>query len=213
MATFTYDRYRKDNPYAAIEFVVINCSTCKGLFALMRCHIERLHDSKETFYCPSGHAQCYTESTEEKLRRQLEEKEREIQRAANLRLAAEQEAELALKREQLAVGETRRLMTRITSGICPCCSRFFKNVARHMETQHPGIVAEHKPFAMTERERSALAAHPTWNEAKECRRRFVKAHAGLSDHEIAQLMIDGKLYASPHVPTVARAVANIRKSL
>lgn len=213
MSTFTHIPHQGRTHQAGVEFTVINCAECKGVFALMDQHIKRLRDSKETFYCPSGHANVYRESTEEKLRKELAAKESQIWQAKRAKELAEADAELAKKREELAAGETRRLMTRITSGICPCCNRFFQNVARHMQTKHPGAVKEHKPFVMTDDERRMMARYSNGGEAKEVRRRFVKAHAALSDYEIARLMIDGKLYASPHVPTVAKAVANIRKSL
>lgn len=195
------------------NMVTIHCAGCHVPFAITQEHQASLRSSKQDFYCPSGHPNIYRKGTEDILREKIAAKEREIETQRTQKLRAQQEAELASKREELAAGETRRLMKRITSGICPCCSRFFKNVSRHMETQHPGTVAEHKPFAMSDYERRTMAAHPTWTGARQVRRRFVKAHAALSDHDIAQLMIDGRLYASKHVPTVARAVANLRKSL
>ena len=35
-------------------------------------------------------------------------------------------------------GHLTRQRKRAAAGMCPCCRRTFENVARHMESQHPG---------------------------------------------------------------------------
>jgi hypothetical protein len=34
-----------------------------------------------------------------------------------------------------------RIRNRIAAGVCPCCTRTFKNVARHIKDKHPTYVA------------------------------------------------------------------------
>lgn len=34
-------------------------------------------------------------------------------------------------------GHTTRIKNRIAAGVCPCCNRTFKNLARHMGNKHP----------------------------------------------------------------------------
>jgi hypothetical protein len=96
------------------------------------------------YYCAYGHSQHYVqgESEETKLRRErdrlvqrLAEKDDEIARQRGLRESAENSAR-TLK------GHVTRIKNRVGHGVCPCCSRTFGNLARHMATQHPTWTAE-----------------------------------------------------------------------
>lgn len=93
--------------------------------------------SAKSFYCPNGHAMSFSESAADKLRRERDllrqrvaEKDDEITRQ---KLAAEK-----------AKKETERLKKRIGGGVCPCCSRHFSNLERHMKTKHNDNVVEFK---------------------------------------------------------------------
>ncbi len=91
----------------------------------------------KSFYCPNGHSMTFSESATDKIRRerdllrqQMAQKDDEITKQ---RLAAEK-----------ARKETERLKKRISGGVCPCCSRHFTNLERHMKTKHDGNVVEFK---------------------------------------------------------------------
>lgn len=100
----------------------------------------RLRDGR-SFYCPNGHPQSWAEDEADRLRKQLNESTR-----ANTRLAeqvrqaqmAEQAAEIARAK---AERETRRIKKRVSVGVCTCCNRTFKNLARHMATKHADAAA------------------------------------------------------------------------
>lgn len=49
------------------------CSECKVLYWVVKEHRERLGSSGETFFCPNGHGQHFTESTQKKLERAARE--------------------------------------------------------------------------------------------------------------------------------------------
>lgn len=87
------------------------------------------------WYCPNGHSRAFKESDADKFRR---ERDRAVQEQARL---AEENAE---KDRQLAKkeGEIKRFKKRASAGTCPCCSRTFSNMTRHMQTKHPELVAE-----------------------------------------------------------------------
>jgi hypothetical protein len=98
-----------------------------------------LSNPGEGFYCYYGHRQWFTgKSKEQKLKDQLERERRRTQeardRADNERLRAE-----TLRRSRNAYkGKLKATKNRIKNGVCPCCKRTFKNLARHMAGQHPG---------------------------------------------------------------------------
>jgi len=64
-----------------LEFEVTTCPHrgCHCIFALPDSVNDRLRETKETFYCPYGHAQSYGGDTEvERLKKIIEEKRRII---------------------------------------------------------------------------------------------------------------------------------------
>lgn len=108
-----------------------NCYTCKIEFGMPDSFYDTMMRLKEkgSFFCPAGHSQHYVtgEHPQEKLRR---ERDRAVQEKARLaeELAAEQK-------------KRQRLIRRTNAGVCHCCNRTFTNMARHMKTKHPEIVA------------------------------------------------------------------------
>jgi len=106
------------------------CCKCGVLFAVPKDFQERRVRDGEWFYCPSGHAQHYTETNEEKLRRQLSSAQADVAlyRSRCDNLLGELDA-----RER----EMRRVKRRVHAGTCPYCRRHFVNVERHMTTKHP----------------------------------------------------------------------------
>lgn len=97
-----------------------------------------------TFYCPYGHPQVFAvgETDEQKLRRErdrlfqrIAEKDDEIKRQRDLREGTERQL-------SATKGVVTRIKNRVGHGVCPCCTRSFANLARHMQTQHAGFAAE-----------------------------------------------------------------------
>ena len=87
-------------------------------------------------HCPLGHKhQPAGPSEAERLRCSLSaERARHDQTKAELReTEARRRAEKAAK---------TRLQKRVANGICPCCKRTFKDLARHMKNKHPEMVQE-----------------------------------------------------------------------
>ena len=105
------------------ELMIEECCNCGMLFAMSSDFQRRRRDSGEFFYCPSGHSQHYTESTVDKLKRDLKAKDRRL--------------EIAVKDAQRETRRRRALQARVINGVCPDCNRSFTNLRRHMETKHP----------------------------------------------------------------------------
>lgn len=110
------------------------CPECGVRFGVPVGFTENRRKDKRSFYCPNGHSMSYTESVEEKLRR-----ERNRLKQDQARLEQElADARAETERKEKAV---KRLKKRASAGTCPCCKRTFKNMAEHMKHQHPEFVA------------------------------------------------------------------------
>lgn len=118
--------------------VVEHCCNCGTAFAMPSgLQAQRIKDHQE-FYCPAGHRQYYTGPTEaQKLKKELDYSKQELE-YANRRAAS---AEGRAKREQARAngfkGAMRKVKRRVSNGVCPCCTRTFKDLAAHMNQKHP----------------------------------------------------------------------------
>lgn len=97
---------------------------------------ERRKD-KRTFFCPNGHPMSFGEGEADRVRKQLAEKQRELDQERQ-RVAMERQMRIDTENTLLKERkEHKRQSKRIHAGVCPCCNRTFQNVARHMATKHP----------------------------------------------------------------------------
>ena len=119
----------------ALALETIECCNCGVIFAISEDLERNLRLTKKSFFCPNGHSQSYTESTAEKLRKELDAKERALS-------WEKERAESLAKKLAQANKATARLKRRVSVGVCPCCQRTVSQLARHMQTQHPEFVAE-----------------------------------------------------------------------
>lgn len=119
------------------KFESITCCNCQCLFAVPAGVRKKWVESGANFYCPNGHVQHYTESDTQRLRKQIERLEREKSWAAN-NAKAEREARERTERRLISQkGAATKLRNRIANGVCPCCTRSFANLGKHMKHQHP----------------------------------------------------------------------------
>ena len=116
----------------AIQVTLIHetCCNCATNFAMDNNLKQRLKETGDTFYCPNGHAQRYTETEATRLKRQNQSLE------SNLRWA-KIDAQNAKYSHAATKGKLTKLKNRIANGVCPCCNRTFANISRHMAGQHP----------------------------------------------------------------------------
>lgn len=101
------------------------CITCGVPYTCPEAMMENQRKIGGYHHCPNGHSQGWDKEDTEiaKLRR---ERDRLKQNEARL------EDELRLERLQAS-----KLKKRASAGICPCCTRTFSNMSRHMKTKHP----------------------------------------------------------------------------
>lgn len=124
------------------DYAVIECYKCHISFCVPESLKRHRLDDGESFWCPNGHSQCYTEPNIKKLERQLAEKERLLNNS--------REREESLRRSNTVVnrqlaaqkGVVTKIKKRVHNGVCPCCKRTFANLAAHMQNQHPDFVTK-----------------------------------------------------------------------
>ena len=126
-----------------IQFVTETCchDGCDINFAIPETWRKQKMKDHTSFYCPNGHEQCYTGTSDiEKLQKEL---------AMTKRYKEHCEADVARKRRIIErerrrtaayKGHYSRLQKRIAHGVCPCCTRTFKNVMQHIRCKHPEFV-------------------------------------------------------------------------
>lgn len=108
---------------------VEECCNCGMMFAIPEDFRARKLRNRSDFYCPAGHPQHFMAETFEATL------ERERRRAAS----AEGRASRAEYSRRAVKGHLTRLKNRTANGVCPCCTRTFANLARHMKAKHPGF--------------------------------------------------------------------------
>jgi hypothetical protein len=122
-----------------IDLVIDTCCVCGVVHAIpeeMRANARRNGGS---WYCPNGHYIGWdkkdSQTENDKLRGEVAELQGRIER--------EQMRTEAARRERAAIkGQLTKTKNRIAKGVCPCCSRSFTNVRRHMSTKHPEYAKE-----------------------------------------------------------------------
>lgn len=119
----------------SLKLTLVHCANCAAPFAVTEDYQSRRRKDHKPFYCPSGHQNVYSGETEEEKRiRQLESRALSAERsAASWRTTAEN----AERKRRAAKGQLTKIKKRVAAGVCPCCSRTFQNLARHMKGQHP----------------------------------------------------------------------------
>ena len=127
------------------EWYVMSCchEGCHVMFAVTKEVESRLRETQEWFQCPFGHQQRFGISTElDKARRQAEKAERDARIAQAQANAARHEAEVYKRQTAAQKGQVTKLKRRAAHGVCLCCNRQFKDLARHMESKHPEFQVE-----------------------------------------------------------------------
>jgi hypothetical protein len=127
---------------------IVECPGCHMDFGITPQFEAARRNDHKAFYCPAGCSQSYRGKSEaEKLRDQLETAERRRGYA---------EARTTAMRDQLHATERSlrghkaaktRIKNRIAAGVCPCCSRSFQNLGRHMAGQHPDFASTEEKHA------------------------------------------------------------------
>jgi hypothetical protein len=120
-----------------VTIEALTCGTCGIPFGLEAAHHAQMQRTGARFYCPNGHHISYAENEVATLKKQLAQKNSDMawwQERAEARFRALVSAERRLRATR---GVATKIKRRVGKGVCPCCNRTFRDLARHMEGQHP----------------------------------------------------------------------------
>lgn len=120
------------------RFLVTDCAQCAVVFAIPENLYDRRRADKKSFYCPNGHSMVFGENDADRERKRAEALERRLaSRNEDMRAAY---ADLIVTKKKLAAtkGQLTKTKKRAVAGLCPCCSRSFVDIRRHIANKHPG---------------------------------------------------------------------------
>lgn len=120
-----------------LELEAITCGSCGIPFALEDHHLRMLRQTGKGFYCPSGCGISYNKSENQRLKSQLEQEQARVASERARREEAERASDYFRKSRDGVRGALAKVKKRVVHGVCPCCTRNFANLGRHMETKHP----------------------------------------------------------------------------
>jgi len=123
----------------SVRLTAINCGVCGGTYAINERYRQQKYEDGGSWNCPY----CKTgwgfsnDNENAKLKHQLKNEQKRRQWAEhNLEHARENEKH-ANHRANGYKGQLVKTKKRIKHGVCPCCTRSFKNLASHMANKHP----------------------------------------------------------------------------
>ena len=115
-----------------LTYETLSCGVCGVWFALTNDMHRRMLEEGVHCHCPNGHNIAYTKTEVQKLKAELENKERELRAEKCARLAEVNKREAAEK----AKFKAERKLKRVHAGVCPECNRTFQSLSRHMASRH-----------------------------------------------------------------------------
>lgn len=116
------------------RLTVMDCPSCGEVFAMLSEFVSVRRRDCNTMYCPNGHTMAYTlgKSREQVLQEELDRARADAERHRQARIDAE-------KRTIAQRGVVTRMKRRVEAGVCPHCTRTFKQLAAHMKSKHSDI--------------------------------------------------------------------------
>lgn len=119
--------------------VYSDCIDCGVRYVVPKTVWDKQRKSGGFHHCSNGHNQGWNKSNsqDEIIRRERDRlKQRLAERDDDIR--QEREGHKATGRQLSAQrGLVTRIKNRVGHGVCPCCSRSFGNLQRHMASKHP----------------------------------------------------------------------------
>lgn len=134
--------YHVGNSAGTYNLVVYECGHCNVIWGMTQGFIDARHQDGKGWKCPNGHSWVYNDgdSVEDRLKKEKKElKDRLARNAARLDQARAElnHAASSLRTTKGHLTRQRKKLERVSNGVCPCCTRSFQNLARHMASQHP----------------------------------------------------------------------------
>jgi len=116
------------------ELMEMQCGSCGVWHAIPKVMYESCLEEGGFWHCPNGHSRGYSEGS---LRKKLEKEEKRRKWAENNAQQARLDAAKSERGRIAQKAANTRMKNRAKAGVCPCCSRTFKQLASHMKNKHP----------------------------------------------------------------------------
>lgn len=141
-ATRTVERGETFSGYHELE--VLACPSCGVLYGAPKRLIDDRRDHPDrNVWCPNGHSIHWPGPTEADRLRESLRRARDVTAAERARREQAEAHASAMKGQATrARNERDRLQHRAAAGVCPCCTRSFKQLRRHMRSQHPDFLED-----------------------------------------------------------------------
>ena len=111
---------------------------CDAIIIMPNDVMDQFKNDHEFWHCYRGHSQHFSgKSDKEKLKDKLRMAEKRAEWANEGTRKANDRADRAERSLTATKGHVTRQKKRAAAGVCPCCNRTFKQLARHMKMQHP----------------------------------------------------------------------------
>lgn len=124
------------------KIIIETCCNCGITFGMDKAFQQERLNTGKNFYCPNGHSQHYTDSIAAKLKDAEKKAERAHSNAkyyTELYQGEQRRHGVTERRLSATKGVVTKMKKRATAGVCPCCSRHFEALQRHMASKHPGF--------------------------------------------------------------------------
>ncbi len=124
----------------SIQLVRKTCIYCFAAYGMNAEHDRQRRADHEPFWCPAcGKPIVYSNgnSDEDRLRRELAAETARLDQVKADRDYQKRERTKVEKSLSATRGVVTRIKNRVAAGVCPCCTRHFTNLERHMAGQHP----------------------------------------------------------------------------
>lgn len=106
------------------------CASCGIPYGIEANFDNARREDGKGFHCPNGHSLSYATTEFDKLKRENQSLNSQLNWAVS-------EAEDAKRGRTVARAKLTKFKNRVANGVCPCCHRTFKQLAAHMTNKHP----------------------------------------------------------------------------
>lgn len=125
-----------------VTLELITCGKCGIVYGMPEHFVKERRESGASFFCPNGHERVFGEPEIGRLKKELAAKERQVKQYQGWYKAEQSDHEHTRNRLRSTKGVLTKTKKRVGNGVCPCCNRTFKDLARHMVGQHPDYATE-----------------------------------------------------------------------
>lgn len=132
----------------------VDCCRCGSPIWMLEGDYSSLLRSHKPFHCLFGHSQSFTEDQgiegqlaamkreRDRLALKVAEKDDEVRAERERTRKAREKADHNQRSANAYKGVATKLKKCAVAGVCPCCKRHFRELERHMASQHPAYIAE-----------------------------------------------------------------------